>query len=249
VVGLNPVEGASALAAPVGLLGGWFMASRSTYAYGGELGFDGMTFYYLGRGGALGDAHPEAVASAMTFFPVPLVVTMWQAGRAVMTPADGLAHFSEACWRWGRKRFGAASGLERTNELMGRIVDAAEGASLPLFAGWRAAPRPSDPPALASHLLHVLREHRGGIHGLAVLASGLTPLEAATANSSDFYSPKSVGWSEPFPELTDELRARRVAAEELTDRMVATALAVLEPVELAELVERVNALAVAAKSG
>jgi hypothetical protein len=249
VVGLNPTSAASALAAPVGLLGGWFMASRSTYAYGGELGFEGMAFYYLGRGGAMGDVHPEVVASAMTFFPVPLVVTMWQAGRAVMTPAEGLAHFSEACWRWGRKRFGQVEGLDRTNELLGRVADAADAASLPLFAGWRAAPRPSDPPALASHLLHVLREHRGGIHGLAVLASGLTPLEAATASATDFYKPQSVGWSDPLPELTDEMRARRVAAEALTDRMVAPALDMLGEAERAELVERVQALAVAAKSG
>ena len=68
-MGLNPLEAASALAGPVGLLGGWFMASKSTYAYGGELGFEGMTFYYLGRGGAMGDVKPEVVASAMTFFP------------------------------------------------------------------------------------------------------------------------------------------------------------------------------------
>jgi hypothetical protein len=249
VVGLNPLDAASALAAPVGLLGGWFMASKSTYAYGGELGFDGMSFYYLGRGAAMGNVHPEVVASAMTFFPTPLVVSMWNAGRAVMTPADGLAHFSEACWRWGRKRFGKVDGLERTNELLSRVADGADRASLPLFAGWRAAPRPSDPPALATHLLHVLREHRGGTHGLAVLASGLTPLEAATASASDFYTPKAVGWTEPFPEVTDDLRARRVAAEELTNRMVAPTLAVLDAAERAELVERAQALVAAAKSG
>ena len=192
-MGLNPLEAATELAGPVGFLGGWFMASRSTYAYGSELGFDGMTFYYLGRGGALGDATPEVVASAMTFFPAPLVETMWQAGKAVMSPAEGLAAFSECCWRWGRKRFASVDGLERTTELLGRVADGADGAALPLFAGWRAAPRPSDLPALTSHLLQVLREHRGGIHGLAVLASGLTPVEAAAASATEFYKPQSVG--------------------------------------------------------
>ncbi len=248
-MGLNSLEAASALAAPVGLLGGWFMASRSTYAYGSELGFEGMTFYYLGRGGAMGDVRPEVVASAMTFFPAPLVETMWQAGKAVMSPEAGLAAFSEACWRWGRKRFSAVTGLERTTELLARVADSADAASLPLFAGWRAAPRPADMPALASHLLQVLREHRGGMHGLAVLASGLTPLEACAASATDYYKPQSVGWTEPIPDATDELRARRKAAEELTDRMVASALGVLESVELDELVERVKVLAAAAKSG
>jgi hypothetical protein len=251
VVGLNPLEAASALAAPVGLLGGWFMASKSTYAYGGELGFDGMTFYYLGRGGAMGDVKPEVVASAMTFFPASLVETMWQAGSAVMTPEAGLAAFSEACWRWGRKRFAAVAegDLQRTNELLACVADTADAAGLPLFAGWQVAPRPADMPALACHLLHVLREHRGGIHGLAILASGLTPLEACAASATDYYKPQSVGWTEPIPEATPELQGRRKDAEELTNRMVAPALAVLGPDELDELVERVQALANAAKSG
>jgi hypothetical protein len=249
VVGLKPLDAASALAGPVGLLGGWFMASRSTYAYGGELGFEGMTFYYLGRGGAMGDVRPEVVASAMTFFPAALVETMWQAGKAVMAPEPALAAFSECCWRWGRKRFTTVEGLERTNLLLARVADAADAAGIPLFAGWRAAPRPADPPALAAHLLHVLREHRGGLHGLAVLASGLTPLEACAASATDYYKPQSVGWTDPLPDVTDELRDRRRVAEELTNRMVAPALAVLEPAELADLVERVQALAAAAKSG
>lgn len=249
MVGLNPLEAATALASPVGFLGGWFMASRSTYTYGSQLGFEGMAFYYLGRGGALGDAKPQVVASAMTFFPAPLVESMWQAGKTVMTPEVALAHFSECCWRWGRKRYASASGLERTTELLARVADAADGAALPLFAGWRAAARPSDPPALTSHLLQVLREHRGGIHGLAVLASGLTPVEAAAASATEFYKPQSVGWTDPLPEVTDELLARRAAAEDLTNRMVAPALAVLEPAERSELVECVQALIVVAKSG
>ena len=71
--------------------------------------------------------------------------------------------------------------------------------SLPLFAGWRAAPRPADLPALTGHLLQVLREHRGGVHGLAVLASGLTPLEACAGSATEFYKPQSVGWTDPLP--------------------------------------------------
>ncbi len=158
-------------------------------------------------------------------------------------------HFSECCWRWARKRFASVDGLERTTELLGRVADRADGAALPLFAGWRAAPRPSDLPALTSHLLQVLREHRGGIHGLAVLAGGLTPVEAAAASATEFYQPQSVGWTDPLPAVTDELLARRAAAEDLTNRMVAPAFAVLESAELRELVERVHGLALAAKSG
>lgn len=249
MVGLNPRETAHALAAPVGLLGGWFMVSRTTYAYGGELGFKGMAFYYAGRGGALGDAPAEVVASAMTFFPHPLVEQMWREGRAVMEPLDALAAFSESCWRWGRRRLANAPDLERTAELLARVVDSADSAGLPLFAGWRQAPRPADPPARATHLLHVLREFRGGVHGIAVRASGLTPLEAATAGATDYYKPQDVGWTEPLPELTDELRARRRAAEELTDQIAAPAFSELAEDERVELVQLVEAAAGSAKSG
>ncbi len=246
---MNEQEAAAVLAAPVGMLGGWFMISKSTYVRGGELGFKGMAFYYLGRGGALGDAHPAVVSSAMTFFPAPLVEGMWREGRTVMDPSAALAAFSECCWSWGRRRFAAAPGLPRTAELLGRVIDAADGAALPLFAGWRAAPRPNDPPALVTHLLHVLREHRGGAHGLAVLASGLTPLEAAVAGTSQFYRPQSVGWAEPLPECTEDMLARKRQAEELTNRLVAPSLSVLDSDERAELVRSVNELATLAKSG
>lgn len=249
MVGLTPQEAAQALAGPVGFLGGWFMASRSTYKRGGELGFNGMAFYYAGRGAALGDANAEVVASAMTFFPAALVETMWREGRKVLDPPAALAAFCECCWSWGRRRLAEAPELDLTTALLARVIDGADAAALPLFAGWREAPRPADLAALAAHLLHVLREFRGGAHGLAVLASGLRPVEAAAASATDFYTPQSVGWSEPLPEVTSEIRARRAAAEELTDRIVAPAFAVLTPGERAELVTRVKALAVSAKSG
>ena len=249
-MGLNEYETARALAAPVGLLGGWFMASKATYTIGAELGFEGMAFYYLGRGAALGDPNPAAVASSMTFFPAPLVERRWLEGRAVMEPAKALAAFSECCWGWGRRRFARAAALERTVDLLARVVDGADGSALVLFAGWRQAPRPDgDLPALTAHLLHLLREFRGGMHGVAVLASGLTPVEAAVASATDFYRPQSVGWTEPLPELTEELLEKRQRAEDLTDSLVAPAFAVLTADERAELVELVSNLATAPKTG
>ena len=106
--------------------------------------------------------------------------------------------------------------------------------------------------ALAAHLMHVMREFRGGSHGLAVLASGLTPVEAAVAGAREagVASPETVGWTGPLPERTDELVARRQAAEELTNGMVARGLVGLDDEERTELVGLVNALmaAVAASS-
>ena len=44
------------------------MTDPATYAYGAELGFEGMDFYVAGRGGALGDVPADVVAAAFVFF-------------------------------------------------------------------------------------------------------------------------------------------------------------------------------------
>ena len=239
---MNPFDTAQALAQPIGFLGGRWMASKATYAYGGQFGFAGRSFYYVGRGGALGDVRPEVVSSAMAFFPHRYVEDLWREGRAIMDPTTALARFSECCWTWGRQRLGAAPSIARANELLTRVVDGAEGALLSLFAGWREAPRPSDPAALAGHLLHVLREYRGGSHAAAVLATGLTPLEATVSGALGVAGAQAVGWDGPMPECTQALLSRRRDAEQLTDRLVARAFEGLAPAERAELVELVSGL-------
>ncbi len=240
---MKALEVAQTLALPTGYLGGRWLASKATYVYGSQLGFPpDRSFYYYGRGSALGDVPPEVVTSSMTFFPSYVVEPMWTKGRAVMEPASALAAFSECCWRWGRDRLSGAAELTRTTNLLAKAIDSADGASLALFAGWREAPRPADLPALAGHLMQVLREFRGGSHAIAVLASGLTPVEAAVAGdrAAGVASPESVGWTEPLPERTDELVTRRLAAEELTNLLVARAFAALDDDERTELVERVR---------
>jgi hypothetical protein len=52
---MDSVEAAKQTAAAIGQLGGAFMIDGSTFARGGELGFGGLDFYVLGRGGVLGD--------------------------------------------------------------------------------------------------------------------------------------------------------------------------------------------------
>ncbi len=253
---MDSLSAARALAEPVGYLGGRWMTDRATYEKGSEAGVAGFAFYFLGRGAALGDVSGEVVASAMTFFPLTVVEPMWNEGRAVLAPQAALEVFTGCCWSWGRARFGGSVGegeLRRTAELVGRVVDTAEASMLTLFAGWRAAARPDDPPALAAQLLHVLRELRGGAHGIAVRATGLSPVEAAVAlyngQATGFGSPQAMGWPEPLPECTDELLERRRQAEELTDRIMAPAFDVLEADERTELIDRVEALRAALKTG
>ena len=227
------------------------MADPATYARGAAAGVIGRAFYTVGRGGALGDVSAGVVASAMTFFPVPVVEAGWNEGRGVLDPAAAVAAFSECCWEWSRGRMASAPDLDCTAALLARVVDGASAAALPLFEAWRETPRPADLPARTGHLLHVLREHRGGCHALAVLASGLTPLEAVAGRAAltPSLSLKDAGWSNSLPDVDEQLLARLSAAEELTNQLVAPALSVLAATECAELAQRLEAIRPPSKSG
>ena len=75
----------------------------------------------------------------------------------------------------------------------------------------------------AAQLMQILREWRGGIHLIATTAVGLSPVEAILTNEGPGQA-KFFGWSEPFPDFT-AIMGRHDEAEEITDRLCASALA------------------------
>ena len=130
--------------------------------------------------------------------------------------------------------------MQRLVALVEQVVDAVEGAGLPLFVGWRLMPRPSDAPGRLGLLLNVLREHRGSVHAAAVAAVGLGPLEAIVAGSYGADNARFFEWPEPYPEAAP-FRPLWEAAEDLTSAAAAVPYRVLgveERVELVELMER-----------
>src|ERR1700712_833296 len=155
---MNALDTAKALASPVNYLGGIWMTDPATYEHGAKVGVQGRGFYFVGRGAAMGDVRAEVVAAAMAFFPWEQATSFYHEGRALLSPEPALEAFPTCLWSWGRKRIASAPNLDRTAELLARVVDEADGSGRALFAGWREAPRPSDQPGLAIHLLHVLRE-------------------------------------------------------------------------------------------
>ena len=108
-----------------------------------------------------------------------------------------------------------------------------------LYAAWAAEPRVDDLPGRAAQLAAVLRELRGSAHLLAVLASGLTDQQAHFLERPDDYA--TFGWADP-PEVDDADRAAMVAAEELTNRMLAPAFAAVPEPERAGFVATCEAL-------
>ena len=231
---MSPAPAAS-IGALVPALGGGFMISRYAKAAAVEQGLDGVwTSYFAGRAGVLGDVDADVVCAALCFYPADVVRAGWQAAQAVVDVRAAGLRYAHACHEWGRGRLDGTDGLARLAELSLQVVRQADVAGLPLFAAWRALPLPADPPARAAHALHLLREHRGGLHAAAVLTGGLTPLQAILAGPGGKANASFFGWTGPFEDAAPyaELRAQ---AERRTQEAASRAYAVLDDAELAEL--------------
>ena len=241
---MDAVATAARVGPPVASLGGKFMLDDATTARGDALGLSFPEFYMLGRGSVLGDVDADVVSAAFVYFPVAIVRMMWESGRAKHAPSDVVEPYAEACRAFGRTLLANVSSLDELSALMERVVAAASPLGAPLFAGWRAVPLPDDAPGRAAQLLHVLREHRGGSHAAAVLAAGLTPLEAIMGSGETAPQQAALfGWPEPYPDPA-ATASTRAAVEDVTNRMVAPAYEVLTEDErgrLAELVDGVFA--------
>ncbi len=239
---MEPQDAARATAVAIEQLGGAFMLDMSTYARGAELGYSGVDFYVLGRGGALGDTHADVVAAAFVFWNPDHVRSLWESGRAVQPPAEAAGEWVRLCGAWGEANLLDLDGLERLIELCAKVTDAASPSAAPLFAGWRALEGPSAdrPKARAQYLLNGLRELRGALHGAAVLTSGLTGREAVGFRAA--HMAPIFGWDpEALPDAAD-VEGRWKQAEAGTDVAFGLALSALDDGELADFVELVNAL-------
>ncbi|MFC9995533.1 hypothetical protein [Nocardia sp. NPDC127526] len=235
---------AAAVKKYVGELGGAFMIGREAKEFGAATGVDGYWGPYTrGRGGVLGDVDADVVVAAFGFFPPKAVRTHWE---SVPAPAAKVAaDYLTACQDFGRRKLADFAHAGRLAELLQPVVDSADAAGAPLFAGWRAMPLAADAPGRVAQLLHVLRELRGGLHLLAVRAQGLTPLQAVLISGSPLNSgadqARWYGWPEPFEDITPDLRKRWEAAEALTDELIAPAFAALDEESGRELVELLKA--------
>lgn len=234
---LTPAQAAAGVKDPVGAWGFTWMSDAGVRARGkAELGLRGRPLYHLGRAGAMGDVSVEAVVAAEAFFPAEVVSQAWTQGRALVEPLTAARFYAEQCSAVFRERYGARPDLPRLVELLERVVDAASPLGAPLFAGWRALPRPDDAAGRAGLLLNVLREHRGSVHAAAVAAMGLGPLEAILAGSYGQANARFFEWPEPYPDPAP-FRARWDAAEDLTSAAAARPYDALTARERGELVE------------
>jgi hypothetical protein len=200
-----------------------------------------FAFYFAGRGGMLGEVEADVVTSALGWFNPGAVTAMFEEGVAVAGARAAALRMAEAHGEWGKKHYAGVDGLAEMVAVSEQLVDGIEGAGIPLFVGWRDAPRSDDPAGRAAQLMQMLREWRGGFHLVATTAVGLSPLEAILTNEGEGQA-KFFGWTEPFADV-GAIRAKHDEAEEITDRLCASTLAgALSPAQFPAFEATVTAL-------
>jgi hypothetical protein len=236
-------EQAAANAKPgLATLVGAFAESPQTLRRARLLGLSGWAYHVSARAGALGEVRPETVAAAIGFIAPDAVADAWEAATKATEPMEVATwHLHELC-RWGGDQLGGFPRLSRLLDLSKRVVYAVDGAALPLFAAWRAMPvADAKPGAQAAVMLHLLHEHRLGVHVVAVRASGLTPLQAIIAGPEGETGAVAFGWQPPYPPAGPIVR-RLMWAESIADAMAGQAYAQLDLAERVELVGLLESL-------
>jgi len=207
---------------------GWaFYFVPDTVAKAAELGLNGMEFYVLGRGGPLGDCDSSAVAAAFGYFNPAVIARAWDGAAAKVKPRDaGKAHL-ECSAQLGRAKLGDVAKLDAFVKAADAVNNAADADGLALYAAIRSEPLASDTAGRAMQLVSVLREFRGSAHLVAIRALGLTAKQAHFVKRPN--DTKMFGWTpEDAPYIDDEVRAKMLEVEALTDKIVAPAYGVLD---------------------
>lgn len=208
-------------------IGGAFYFTPETLGRGRELGLNGLQFYFIGRGGVLGDVEWPVVASAFGYFSPTMVHKFWNSAQAVITPREGGRAFLECSREFGRQHLSQIDGLDEFCAAAEQVTNAIDPIGLPLFAAVNCEPFAVDLPARAMQHLTVLREHRGSAHLLALVAAGLDPRVADVINGSDNYT--FHGWDQaeqPIPTQKDQ--DLMYQAHQLTNQLVSVPFSVLD---------------------
>lgn len=221
---------------------GWaYYFTPTTMARGTELGLKGPQFYFIGRGGLLGNCDSSVVAAAFGYFNPDVIKRAWDSSRQVIDPiVAGRAHL-ECSAVTGREKLAGVAGLDAFVAAANKVNDAANPEALALYAAFKSEPLVSDTLGRAMQLTSVLREFRGSAHLVAVRAMGLTGKQAHFIKRPNDVA--MFGWTaEDAPHIDDDARQRLVEAEKLTDRIVAPAFAVLNDGERRDLLAGAQAI-------
>lgn len=207
-------------------LGGLFYFAPDSLQRAATLGLSPSQWYFLGRGGALGDVDGAVVDSALGYFAPSVVAEHWDSGRAVVSPREAAWAHIECCRDFGRRHLGGAPFLATFVPAAAKVLTAASPLALPLFAGVKTFPLAGDLPGAATQAVAMIREFGAGVHLLAVAAAGLEPRKAHWLTTPGAW--ESFGYRPgDAPYITGLDRQRLARADELTHELLEPAYSVL----------------------
>jgi hypothetical protein len=224
--------------------------------------------YFAGRAAPLGSSVPAEVVHALfySFGPGEVARHIPKVWRTT-TPEAAIAARQQGCVTALRRILGDlldAPELTRAVELLTRAATSAPLEGRPLYAALRTLPLPEEPVARLFHAASLLREHRGDGHVAALMAEGISGLEAHVLLALDMGIPAtSFGRIHHLPsallsDLIEGLRDRGLVEDEktftpagrqvkdrveaLTDDLAVVPYQVLDPEELDELMAALQPL-------
>ncbi|GAA3205974.1 SCO6745 family protein [Nonomuraea helvata] len=209
------------------------------------LGLSGRMGYFASRAAALGPVPAEVVIATFYNFHPDLVRQAIPAAWQIASPSDILAARLESVDVTLRRVLGDAVDspeMSRAAALARQAAETVAGelSGRPLYAAHAALPWPKAPHLVLWHAQTLLREYRGDGHLAALLAAGLSGIEAlvthaATGAVTSEVLRRTRGWPQADwaaavqgleergwlfeGALTEEGRRRRAEVEEATDRM------------------------------
>ena len=225
--------------------------------------------YFAGRAAPLGSSVPAEVVHALFYSFAPGEVArhipeVW----STTTPEAAIAARQRGCADALRQILGDlldTPGSIRAVELLTKAATSAPIDGRPMYAALRTVPLPEDPVTRLFHAASLLREHRGDGHIAALMAEGISGLEAHVLLALDIAIPATTfGRIHHLPaalltDLIDGMKDRGLITDEstftpagrqlkdrveaLTDDLAVVPYEALEPTELDELINALEPLA------
>ena len=242
---MDATELTTTIAGPIGTMGAAHYFSPESAAAGSAAGLDLGSLYAAGRGGVIGDKTPEEIEEVFFFFKPPMAASMVRGAEGIATPTQAADAAFEGAAAFGVARLSGLDPAVRDGflEAARRAVASAPRGRWPLFDGHAARAASENPAAEAFLLVIALRELRGGVHTEAIQRQGLSAATACQLDSNPISFEMHGFTDEDRVEVTEELAAKRRAAEDATDLEMAEILSSLSDAQRDALAAGVAAMA------